>query len=226
MTTAPCIDLEMLQRLQLDEALERFFVARQVEHLKDWKRTGMPAITLQCLPTRTVDVDIEDGKLREAFQRGGPGDANTSLWGAFRINFRADRSFDGLCSSRRGGDDWITRLDEDGYLAAGVWNFITLPESHAHKGPGVAADHANAFVDFAHMAHQVYEAAGYAGSVSLTATLHSANALPLFDRFGRLVGDAPTRETVRWPRAAVTVAELVDTGEAMKRRFERLYARS
>lgn len=216
----------MLERLGLNEALERFFERKRANLVEDHELQKKPALMWQCWPSDPLALDISNDKLCEAMRAGGGPAAEEGWWHGFEMSWRPALAFGGLTSATgHGSAGWATELHVDGYLAAGIWTFPEMGAQSPRPSPGVADFYANAFRDFAYLAGKVYEAAQYEAVVNVTCTMHQASSLPLLGGCDRVLAPAPKRTTLRWPIATAEVAGLADVGLAMAAQFMRAYGR-
>lgn len=215
-----------VERVALDEALERAFDRKRANFLEDYDLKAKPALIWQAGPATELEVDISSEKLREAMRGGGGPGSDDGWWHGFKMSWWPSLVFDGLASTTdRGGADWATEIHVDGHISAGVWTFPESAHGSANPGPGVADFYVDAFRDFTYLASKVLEVAGASGAVHLTATMHQADRLALHANPGRVVVPAPKRKMLRWPIATVNAAELPAAGSAMAAQFMRVYGR-
>lgn len=219
----------MLERVNLEHALERFFESKRSNFLEDYELQARPALIWQCSPSESVEVDLPNGKVREAMRDGGGPTSNDGWWHGFKMSYRPVLVFDGLSSTTDlgGGAGWATEIHIDGHLTAGIWTFPSRTASgSAGTGVGAADFYSDAFIDFVRLAGKVYEAADFAGAVHVTCTMHRANDLPLLSGYDRVLSPAPRRTTLRWPITTVETKGLPEAGTAMAAQFMRIYGRS
>lgn len=215
------------RQIAVDDALERVFERKRSSFLDDYELQSKPALIWQARPSDELALDISDEKLRAALSAGGGPASNDGWWRGFKMNWRHSLVFDGVASvSDYGSAGWVTELHVDGHLMAGVWTFPELGPTSAKPGPGVADFYVDAFRDFAYLASNTYEAAGYATVVQMTCTMHHADRLPLLGNHDRVLAPAPKRQTLRWPIANVKAAEMSQAGTAMATQFMRAYGRT
>ncbi len=212
-----------LERLRVDETLERFFHRKRDGFIEDHELRNRPALLWQCMPCTPLALEVSNEKIREAMRGGG---ADDGWWEGFRMNGPPRLAFEGLTSVGGSGDArWATELHVDGYLAAGIWTF---PELRSHSGEvvaGVADYYADAFLDFVQLARGIYEAAQYSDRLRLTCSMHLATRLVLLGGRDQVIAPAPKRSTLRWPIVATDVAGLGDAGVAMAAQFLRAYGK-
>jgi len=124
-------------------------------------------------------------------------------------------------------EEWASELHVDGSLISGVWKFPpnSPQERDSAEGVGVADFYARLFQDFAYLATEVYEAAGYSAKLYATCTMHLADRLPLVSAHGQISAPASRRPSLRWPIATVDSADMSATGEDMAAQFLRIYGR-
>lgn len=220
--------MQTLERLQLQDALERFFDARRRDFLEIHGLQQKPALIWQCWPSDSLTLDLTSEPLREAMRAGGgPAAEDGCWWERFRISGRPTPSFEGL-ASRRADDaaDWATALHGDGYLCAGIWTFPPTEADANSPSCGIADFYVDAFRDYAYLAGKVYEAAGHVGPVYLTCTMHQARSLPLLSsRDRRVLVPAVKQATLRWPIESVQTSRLPEVAEQMADRLIGIYGK-
>ena len=223
--------MELVERLQLQEALEHHFGIRRQTFSEDYELRERSALLLQCLPATELVPDLTSSELSFAISGGGGLESEDAWWNGFKINGRPAPIFDGLTSLRRScNDGWATEFHADGHLIAGVWRFPecttpAAPQETCRKA-GIADFYVKAFMDFTCMASNVYAAVQYEAEVYVTATIHQAQDLPLLDGRGQIVESRVKRSMVRWPNRLSQAAKLSDVGSAMASQFLRLDGRA
>lgn len=216
----------MLERLELERALEHHFERKRVDFLEGHELLSKPALVLQCVPDEQLLPDLTAQPLVEAVQAGGGPAADDAWWHGLRITGQPHLTFEGLTSLRKSyPDEWASEVHADGSLMVGVWRF---PRSFSHEpdsvpGVGVADFYVQLFKDFAYLASKVYEAAGYSGVLHVTSTMHLADKLPMVNGRCEITAPASKRSTLRWPIATVDGTGISAVGEAMAAQFMRIY---
>lgn len=219
--------MEAVANFELIQMLEKLFDRRRTNFLEDLDLQNRPALTWQCWSSDVLRVDIANEKVKGALREGGGPSSTDSWWDGFKIRGQPALSFDGLTSvTDLEAAGWATELHVDGYIAACVWTFPEMGVRAVSPGPGVAPFYVDAFLDFTHLAANVYEAAGYESTLHLTATMHQADRLALLASLERVLAPAPKRKMLRWPILTVTMTELAAAGTAMAAQFMRIYGRS
>lgn len=219
----------MLERLELERALEQLFAGKRAGFLEGHGLLSKPALVLQSVPDEPLTIDLTAENVVEALRAGGGPAADDGWWDGLKITGQPNLTFDGLTTIRKSyPEEWASELQVDGSVIVGVWNFppSASQEPGSVRGVGVADFYTQLFQDFAYLASRVYEAAGYAAKLHVTGTMHLADQLPLVNSNSFVVVPAPKRSTLRWPIAALDgAADMSAIGEAMAAQFMRIYGR-
>jgi len=216
----------MIERLELERALEQHFERKRVNFLEGYGLLSKPALILQCVPDEPLPLDLTAEALVDAIRAGGGPAADDGWWHGLKNGDRPCLTFEGLSTRRRSyPEDWASDVHVDGSLIVGVWKFPPSSSFEPDTVPGVGVGdfYVQLFKDFAYLASKLYEAVAYSGVLHVTCTMHHADKLPLVNGHGQISVPASKRSTLRWPIATVDGTGMSTVGDAMAAQFMRNY---
>ena len=201
---------------RLDEKLSYF--------IEDRKLMAKPAIIWQCSPISSLEVDVNELRVKSALQLGANSGQQDGWWHSFHSSQYAVPVFDGIASHSISNDTgWTTEFHSDGHIFAGLWNFPPAPGQDPQT-LCVAKFHQQAFLDFGLLAASLQEASLLEGDCLITCTMLNSAQLGFHDKGYRYEVRRVHRDHLHWKvRVAKTREQIQVLSQLMSVEFLRAY---
>jgi hypothetical protein len=175
---------------RLNEKLSNF--------IEDRKLIAKPAIIWQCSPISSLELDVNEQRVKSALQLGANSGQQDGWWHSFYSSQSATPVFDGIATHSISNDSgWTTEFHSDGHIFASLWSFPNEPTQDSPT-QFVAKFHQQAFLDFGLLAASLREASSMAGECLITCTILNSVQLAFHSQGYRNELRHVHRENLHW----------------------------